>query len=170
MDNGSVEQEVVLGLGSNLGDREAAIAGALARLSARGFRVRLRSSLYLTEPVGGPPQGFFLNAVAAGATAASPEALLADCLAVEQELGRVRREPNGPRTIDVDILFYGALVRPGPAPIVPHPRLTERRFVLEPLAEILPDLVHPALGASVRELAARCPDRALVRRFAGAPA
>jgi 2-amino-4-hydroxy-6-hydroxymethyldihydropteridine diphosphokinase len=165
-----VQEEVVLGLGSNLGDREAAIADALARLRTRGFRARLLSSLYLTEPVGGPPQGLFLNAVAAGATAASPEALLADCLAVEQELGRVRGEPNGPRTIDVDILFYGALVRPEPAPIVPHPRLTERRFVLEPLAEILPDLVHPALGASVRELFARCPDRALVRRFAGAPA
>lgn len=170
VDNGSVEQEVVLGLGSNLGDREAAIAQALARLRARGFRARLVSSLYLTEPVGGPPQGLFLNAVAAGATAAAPEALLADCLAVERELGRVRGEPNGPRTIDVDILFYGALVRPGPAPIVPHPRLSERRFVLEPLLEILPDLVHPGLGASVRELSARCADRSLVRRFAGSPA
>jgi 2-amino-4-hydroxy-6-hydroxymethyldihydropteridine diphosphokinase len=160
----------VLGLGSNLGDREAAIAGALARLEAHGFRRSLLSSLYLTEPVGGPPQGFFLNAVAAGETDASPEELLASCLAVEQELGRVRGEPNGPRAIDVDILFMGALRRDGPAPVLPHPRLHLRRFVLEPLAEILPDFVHPGLGTRVAELLRACADRSSVTRFAGARA
>ena len=170
MDNESVQAGVVLGLGSNLGDREAAIAGALARLASRGFRRTRLSSLYLTQPVGGPPQGYFLNAVAAGETEQSPEALLAACLAVEQELGRVRTEPNGPRTIDVDILFFGALVRGGPAPVVPHPRLHERRFVLEPLAEILPDLVHPGLGRSVSALLASCADTSAVERFAGARA
>jgi 2-amino-4-hydroxy-6-hydroxymethyldihydropteridine diphosphokinase len=161
---------VVLGLGSNLGDREAAIAGALARLAERGYRAARTSSLYLTEPVGGPPQGWFLNAVADGETALSPEALLAACLAVELELGRVREVANGPRTIDVDILFYDSVVHPGPAPVVPHPRLAERRFVLEPLVEILPDLVHPVLGASARELLERCPDRSEVKRLAGARA
>ena len=161
---------VVLGLGSNLGDREAAIAGALARLAGRGYRAARTSSLYLTEPVGGPPQGWFLNAVADGETALSPEALLAACLAVELELGRVREVANGPRTIDVDVLFYDGLVHPGPAPVVPHPRLAERRFVLEPLVEILPDLVHPVLRASARELLERCPDRSEVKRLAGARA
>jgi 2-amino-4-hydroxy-6-hydroxymethyldihydropteridine diphosphokinase len=161
---------VVLGLGSNLGDREAAIAGALARLAERGYRAARTSSLYLTEPVGGPPQGWFLNAVADGETALGPEALLAACLAVELELGRVREVANGPRTIDVDILFYGGEVHPGPAPVIPHPRLAERRFVLEPLVELLPDLVHPVLGASARELLARCPDHSEVKRLAGARA
>jgi 2-amino-4-hydroxy-6-hydroxymethyldihydropteridine diphosphokinase len=173
MDNEIVQAGVagvVLGLGSNLGDRESAIAGALARLEARGFRRSLLSSLYLTQPVGGPPQGYFLNAVAAGETSRSPEELLADCLAVEQELGRVRTEPNGPRTIDVDILFFGSLVRELPAPVIPHPRLHQRRFVLEPLAEILPDLVHPSLGLRVSALLASCPDTSSVVRFAGARA
>jgi len=168
MDNESVLASAVLGLGSNLGDREAAIAGAIARLEARGFRSSLPSSLYLTEPVGGPPQGYFLNAVVAGETELSPEQLLACCLAVEQELGRVRAEPNGPRTIDVDILFMGALRRDGPPPVIPHPRLHLRRFVLEPLAEILPGLVHPGLGKSVAELLRGCADLSSVRRFAGA--
>ena len=154
MDNEGVASGVVLGLGSNLGDREATIAQALARLGARGYRVTRTSSLYLTEPVGGPPQGWFVNAVADGETELRPEPLLQACLAVEAELGRVRDEPNGPRTLDIDILFYGA----------------ERRFVLEPLVEILPELVHPALGLSARELLARCPDPSAVKRLAGAPA
>jgi 2-amino-4-hydroxy-6-hydroxymethyldihydropteridine diphosphokinase len=170
MDNEGVQAGAVLGLGSNLGDREAAIASALARLEARGFRRSLLSSLYLTEPVGGPPQGFFLNAVAAGDTDESPEELLASCLAVERELGRVRTEPNGPRTIDVDILFMGALRRDAPVPVIPHPRLHQRRFVLEPLAEILPDLVHPGLGKRVAELLRGCADSSSVTRFAGARA
>jgi 2-amino-4-hydroxy-6-hydroxymethyldihydropteridine diphosphokinase len=170
MDNEDVQSGVVLGLGSNLGDREAAIAQALARLDARGYHATRTSSLYLTEPVGGPPQGWFVNAVAEGETALAPEALLAACLAVEQELGRVRREPNGPRTIDVDVLLFGELRRDAPDPVIPHPRMAERRFVLEPLAEILPERVHPVLGRSVRELLASCPDSSAVRRLAGARA
>lgn len=170
MDNEGVQAGVVLGLGSNLGDREALIASALERLAARGFHRSLLSSLYLTQPVGGPPQGAFLNAVALGATRLSPEQLLEACLAIEQELGRVRELPNGPRTIDVDILFFGALCRERQPPILPHPRLHLRRFVLEPLVEILPDLVHPGLGQSARELLARCGDSSAVTRLLGAPA
>jgi 2-amino-4-hydroxy-6-hydroxymethyldihydropteridine diphosphokinase len=154
---------VFLGLGSNLGDREAAIAGALERLDARGFRATLRSSLWLTEPVGGPPQGLFLNAVAGGETELSPEALLEACLATEREMGRVRGERNGPRAIDVDVLLYGGERRDGPGLVLPHPRMHERRFVLAPLAEVAPGLVHPVLGLTAAELLDRCPDRSFVR-------
>ncbi len=155
---------VFLGLGSNLGDREGTIEAALRQLASRGFHTRLRSSNWLTEPVGGPPQGWFVNAVAGGDTALPPPALLAACLETERELGRVRAERNGPRTIDVDLLFYGRQTIALPGLVVPHPRLAERRFVLAPLAEIAPQLVHPVLGASVFELLARCPDRSRVQR------
>lgn len=163
---------VFLGLGSNLGDREAAIDGALARLAARGVRLRARSSTWLTEPVGGPPQGLFLNAAAAVETALAPAELLAAALAVEREMGRVRVERNGPRTIDVDLLLYGDRRVEEPGLSVPHPRLHERRFVLAPLAEIAPGVVHPVLGLTIAELLDGCPDRSGVRLFhgAGAPA
>ena len=161
---------VFLGLGSNLGDREAALEDALGRLAARGFRVTRRSSLWLTEPVGGPPQGWFLNLAAEGETALGPEALLEACLATEREMGRVRAQRNGPRTIDVDVLFFGDERRDTPGLVIPHPRLHERRFVLEPLAEIAPGFVHPALGLTVRELLARCPDASVVRPHAPAGA
>jgi 2-amino-4-hydroxy-6-hydroxymethyldihydropteridine diphosphokinase len=161
---------VFLGLGSNLGDREAAIAGAVARLGERGFRTTLRSSLWLSEPVGGPPQGMFLNAVAGGETELGPEALLEACLATEREMGRVRGERNGPRTIDVDILLYGSERRDAPGLVIPHPRLHERRFVLAPLAEVAPGAVHPVLGKTAAELLARCPDPSFVRLHAPAEA
>jgi 2-amino-4-hydroxy-6-hydroxymethyldihydropteridine diphosphokinase len=157
---------VFLGLGSNLGDREAAIEEALARLAGRGFSARSRSSIWLTEPVGGPPQGWFLNAVVGGETALGPELLLAACLDVEREMGRVRSTPNGPRTIDLDLLFHGGQRVERPALVVPHPRLHERRFVLAPLAEIAPELVHPVLGRTVRELLLSCPDASAVVRHA----
>jgi 2-amino-4-hydroxy-6-hydroxymethyldihydropteridine diphosphokinase len=168
---GAMPPAVILGLGSNLGDREAALREALVRLEARGFRVTRRSSLWLTAPVGGPPQDPFLNAVAAGETALSPEELLAACLDTEREMGRVRTMRNGPRTIDLDILFYGAERRSLPGLVIPHPRLHERRFVLEPLFEIAPELAHPVLDLTVAELRRR-PDRSAVERWpsAGAPA
>jgi len=161
---------VFLGLGSNLGDREAAIGGALARLAARGVSVRARSSTWLTEPVGGPPQGFFLNAAAGVETALAPRELLAAALEVEREMGRVRAERNGPRTIDVDVLLYGDRRVDEPGLTLPHPRLHERRFVLVPLAEIAPALVHPVLGLTIAELLERCPDRSSVRLYQGAGA
>jgi 2-amino-4-hydroxy-6-hydroxymethyldihydropteridine diphosphokinase len=161
---------VYLGLGSNLGDREAALASAVAALEARGLTVAARSGLYLTAPVGGPPQGFFLNAALAADTSLGPEAVLEACLEAESERGRVRGLKNGPRTLDVDVLFYGDLRRETPDPVLPHPRLHERRFVLVPLAEIAPSLVHPGLGQTVSELLARCPDSSTVRPYSRAEA
>ena len=117
---------VFLGLGSNLGDREAAIAGALERLLGRGFRATRTSSLWLTEPVGGPPQGLFLNAAAGGETDLTPEALLEACLDTEREMGRLRTVRNGPRTIDVDILLFGDERREGTGLEVPqHDRVID---------------------------------------------
>ena len=163
-------QAVFIGLGSNLGHRERALSLARARLGEAGFAETATSSLYLTEPVGGPPQEWFLNQVVGGRTALSPEQVMETCLQVEQALGRQRTVRNGPRTIDVDLLLYGEEVRAGARLTLPHPRLHERRFVLQPLCEIAPEVRHPRLGATVRELLARCADSSQVRRFQPAPA
>lgn len=161
---------VFIGLGSNVGDRERALARARALLRQRGFEEDVASSLYLTEPVGGPPQDWFLNQVLGGHTALPPEELLQACLQVERELGRRRSVRNAPRTLDVDLLLHGDEVRDGPELAVPHPRLHERRFVLVPLAQIAPRARHPLLGATAQELLQRCPDRSEVRLVQPAPA
>lgn len=161
---------VFIGLGSNVGDRERALARARALLRQRGFEEDAASSLYLTEPVGGPPQDWFLNQVLGGRTALPPEELLQACLQVERELGRRRSVRNAPRTLDVDLLLHGDEVRDGPDLAVPHPRLHERRFVLVPLVQIAPRARHPVLGATAQELLRRCEDRSEVRLVQPAPA
>lgn len=163
---------VYIGLGSNLGDRRAQVEQGLDALDRSGFAVARRSGLYLTEPVDAPPQEWFVNAVAEGRTALSPEDLLGTCLEVERSLGRERRVHHGPRTLDLDILIYGEELRDGPALVLPHPHLHQRRFVLVPLNELAPDLRHPRLGLSVRDLLARCPDDSRVLRVeeSGTPA
>lgn len=153
---------VFLGLGSNLGAREATLAQALLALDARGFCQQRTGSLYVTEPVGGPPQQWYVNQVVAGQTSLSPDELLEVCHDVEQAFGRVRGEKNAARTLDIDILFHGQSLRDSPELQLPHPRLHERRFVLVPLAELAPELVHPRLGLTVRQLLERCPDSSRV--------
>jgi 2-amino-4-hydroxy-6-hydroxymethyldihydropteridine diphosphokinase len=138
-----------VGLGANLGDREATIRAAVAALPG----VVAVSTLRETEPVGKTDQPRFLNGVAALETELSARELLAVLLSVERELGRERRERWGPRTIDLDLLLYGLEALDEPGLTVPHPRLHERRFALEPLAELAPELAVPGRG-SVKDLLA----------------
>lgn len=131
-----------VGLGSNLGDRRAHLAGALRRLAAAGPLVAV-SSLYETAPIGGPAQGSFLNAVAVVEAGLTPRALLDVFLGIEREAGRRRRVRWGPRSLDLDLLLYDRAVVDEPGLQVPHPRLGGRRFVLEPLAEAWPEAALP---------------------------
>ena len=141
-----------IGLGSNLGDREGVLRQALAALDARaGIEVAAVSTLRETEPVGYVDQPGFLNGAARLETELAPRELLSTLLRVEQELGRDRSGPGselryGPRTIDLDLLLYGELELDEEGLTVPHPRLHERRFVLEPLVELAPGLVVPGRG------------------------
>lgn len=155
-----------LALGSNLGDRRAMLDGAIAALrSSPGITVTTVSTIHETEPVGGPPgQGKFLNAAVAVETRLGPEALLEALLGIERRFGRVRGEANAPRTLDLDLLLYGDLVRSTPDPVIPHPRMHERLFVLEPLAEIAPDIHHARLDVTVRRLRDHCRGRPLPGR------
>ncbi|HUF13711.1 MAG TPA: 2-amino-4-hydroxy-6-hydroxymethyldihydropteridine diphosphokinase [Longimicrobiales bacterium] len=147
---------VYIGLGSNQGERESHLRAAVDAL-ARMLDVEVVSSVYETEPVGFREQPDFLNLAVRARTDLEPAALLAELLRIERELGRTRRFPNAPRTIDIDLLMYGERVVDLPQLIVPHPRMTGRAFTLLPLIEIDPGLVHPGTGERLTDLLARDP-------------
>lgn len=143
-----------LSLGSNLGDKRANIAAAIAALDAGGASILARSSDYRTEPWGPVAQDWFVNACVLVETGLSPADLLALCLHIERDLGRVRESKWGPRTIDIDLLTYDDLTMDTPDLVLPHPYMLERRFVLVPLVEIAPGLtVHGRpIAEALREL------------------
>ena len=143
---------VAIALGSNLGDREGYLRSAIAALRPSISNLHV-STFHDTAPVGVGPQPTFLNATAVGETSLAARALLDTLLAVERDLGRERPFPGAPRTVDLDLILYGdAVIDEAPSLIVPHPRFRERRFVLEPLAEIAPDWRDPVTGQTVEEL------------------
>jgi 2-amino-4-hydroxy-6-hydroxymethyldihydropteridine diphosphokinase len=155
---------IYIALGSNLGDRAENLRAARERLEMSGVRIRRASSIYETEPREMLDQPWFLNQVIEAETTLFPRQLLARLLMIEREMGRVRMTPNGPRTIDLDILLFGNAVVHAAGLEIPHPRMAERRFVLEPLAELAGELRPPRGRRTVREMLAGVMDQS-VRRF-----
>jgi len=143
---------VYLGLGSNVGAREEMLQTAIDRLQSPELRIVRASSIYETEPQGRRNQRWFLNLVVEAETDLFPRQLLGRIAKIEQELGRRRMMANGPRTIDIDILFYGNFVVETPELKIPHPRFAERRFVLAPMMELAPELRDPVSRRTMREL------------------
>lgn len=141
-----------ISLGSNLGDRTAYLREALSRLECEPVSLRAVSPIYETAPVGGPRQGFYLNACASLTTTLSPVILLRRLQRIEASLGRVRNVRWGARTIDLDLLICGRVIMRTPLLDLPHPRMTERDFVLQPLSDIAPDLCVPGTGKTVSRL------------------
>jgi 2-amino-4-hydroxy-6-hydroxymethyldihydropteridine diphosphokinase len=146
------EHTVYLALGTNLGDRAVNLKQAIASLTPQ-LEVKAKSGIYETPPWGFEEQPKFLNQVLKAKTYLDPEPLLKHLKRLEVALGRKESFPNGPRLIDIDILFYDDLVLNKPSLVIPHPRLHERGFVLLPLTDIAPDLKHPITKKSVREMA-----------------
>jgi 2-amino-4-hydroxy-6-hydroxymethyldihydropteridine diphosphokinase len=154
---------VYLSLGSNIGDREDHLREAQHRLSALG-RVTAASSFYETEPVEFTQQDWFLNCAVGLETGQPLKQLMAAILKIEQAMGRRRVQKKGPRIIDIDILLFGDTILNSNEVTVPHPAMQERRFVLEPLAEIAPDTRHPVLNQTILELRDALPPGQTVRK------
>ncbi len=153
-----------LSLGSNIGNREAHLREAQDRLTAVG-RVTTVSSFYETEPVEFTEQPWFLNCAIALETRFTPQELMTAILGIEKAMGRQRVQKKGPRMIDIDILLFGNAVLDSEEVTIPHPAMSERRFVLEPLAEIAPKARHPVLNKTIRELRDALPSGAMVRKL-----
>jgi 2-amino-4-hydroxy-6-hydroxymethyldihydropteridine diphosphokinase len=160
-----VRKLVYLSVGSNVGDREANLQDAIRRLGAIGKVVTI-SSLYETEPVDVTGQPWFLNCALALEVEKMPKQLLAAVLQIEHDMGRRRVQKKGPRAIDIDILLFGTSVIDTKDLTIPHPAMHERRFVLEPLAEIAPDERHPVFKRTIRELRDALPPGQALRRWA----
>lgn len=156
-----------LGLGSNLGDRQAHLRAALERLKREAGPLVALSAVYETEPVSYKDQPWFLNLACCIQTTLSPSELLDLAKRIEKELGRARQREIrfGPRPIDIDILFYDDLILDSPPLTIPHPRLHERGFVLIPLNEIAPQLRHPRLGLTIAQLRESWPGHESVQRY-----
>lgn len=152
-----------LGLGTNLGDREANLRSALAELASDRLIVKRVSSIWETAPQDMLDQPYFLNQVAEIETDLFPRQLFERAKQVERKLGRVASQPKGPRVIDIDILLYGSSVVSTPEIEIPHARIASRRFVLAPLAELVPDLRHPVTKRTVRQMLAAVQEQ-VVRR------
>lgn len=158
-----MRKQVYLSLGSNVGDRAANLKLAIERLASLGTVVAV-SSFYETEPVELTAQPWFLNCAVHLDTEKMPRQLLSGVLAIEQEMGRRRQQNKGPRNIDIDILLFGNSTVKAKGLTIPHPAMHERRFVLDPLAEIAPEVRHPGLKRTVRELRDALPEGQVVRR------
>jgi 2-amino-4-hydroxy-6-hydroxymethyldihydropteridine diphosphokinase len=163
-----MNRDIFIALGSNLGDREGNILRSVAEVAKiSGSRVTALSPLYDSEPVGMGSTGNFINAVLKLECSLLPEELLTELMRIETDtFGRKRINGVEPRRIDLDLLFYGEEeINSPPVMVIPHPRLHERRFVLEPLAEIAPDFRHPVLGKTVSELLAGLQDSSKVTKL-----
>ncbi|MBI3684058.1 MAG: 2-amino-4-hydroxy-6-hydroxymethyldihydropteridine diphosphokinase [Acidobacteria bacterium] len=154
---------IYLGLGSNLGNRERHLQEAADRIGKSGVRLLRASSTYETKPMYFAGQPMFLNLVLEGETEALPRNLLRRLQQIERDLGRQRGVKNGPRTIDIDILLYGKFMIQARDLVVPHPRIEERRFVLQPLAELAPELRHPVSKQTIKDLLAQTPPEGVHR-------
>lgn len=147
--------KVYLGLGTNLGDKEANLHNAVEKINERIGKVTSLSAFYVTAPWGFSSENSFLNAACCVETVLSPLDVLAETQAIERELGRLKKSVNrsySDRLIDIDLLLYGHLILHTPTLTLPHPLMAERRFVLEPLAEIAPEVLHPVLRKTMMEL------------------
>ncbi len=163
MQHACMSDLVYLSLGSNIGDREQNLRSAIRAVSEAG-RVTAVSSFYETEPVEFTDQAWFLNCAAALETELSPDGLMALLLQIEKRMGRERRQNKGPRMIDIDILLYGNAVIGSPELTIPHPAMHQRRFVLEPLAEIASGAMHPILHKTILQLLQALPAGQAVRK------
>jgi 2-amino-4-hydroxy-6-hydroxymethyldihydropteridine diphosphokinase len=158
---------IYLSLGSNIGDRARNIDQAITRIQDAGVTIKKRSALYLTEPLELREQEWFLNCAVEAETELPAVELLHALQRIEQEAGRQRVIRSGPRTLDIDLLLFDSDILHGPELEIPHPRMADRRFVLVPLNEIAPTLLHPELHCTIADMLAETEDRSAVRSWMG---